>query len=163
MDALARIGELLLHRGGGLAHGSLGLLLDALHRLLQLVDLALAHRLVELGAELRRLPLDDAHVLADGAQQRRQVLGADHEQRHDAEDQQLAGGDVEHQLNPMARSRARFLPHGMTARRLAPNLRRQPVAKLSSWRSSRPCWAPRPPAPPAWAPRPPGPSAARPF
>src|SRR5581483_10520400 len=39
---------------------------------------------------------DDAHVLADGAQQRRQVLRPDDDQRHDAEDQELAGGEVEH-------------------------------------------------------------------
>src|SRR5262249_17452618 len=104
--ACASLGQMLLDRGLSVLHRGLGLLLDALHRLPELGKLALAHRLVELSAEFRRLALDDAHVLADGAQQRRQILRADDEQRHDAKDQQLAGGEVEHRLNSVARSQA---------------------------------------------------------
>ena len=84
----------------------LGLLRDLLHVLLELGQLGLAHRLVELGAELLRVPPDDAHVLADRAQQHREVLRADDEQRHDREQQQLAGGDVEHRLPSRAQALA---------------------------------------------------------
>src|SRR5262249_56392375 len=104
--ARASVGQMLLDGGLSVLHRRLGFLLDALHRLPELGKLALAHRLVELSAEFGRLALDDANVLADGTQQRRQILGADDEQRHDTKDQQLAGGKVEHRLNSVARSQA---------------------------------------------------------
>src|SRR5262249_18144665 len=104
--ARASVGQMLLDGGLSVLHRRLGLLLDALHRLPELGKLALAHRLVELSAEFGRLALDDANVLADGTQQRRQILGADDEQRHEAKDQQFAGGKVEPRLTSGARSQA---------------------------------------------------------
>src|SRR5262245_32713543 len=102
----ARIRHMLFDRGLRVPHRRLGLLLDALHGFSELGKLALAHGFVELSAELSRLALDDAHILADGAQQRRQVLGANDQQRNNAKDQELAGGEVEHRLNSVARSQA---------------------------------------------------------
>src|SRR5262249_24544248 len=83
----------------GGAHGLLGIAAERFDVTLEIGQFGFAHGLVELGTKFRRLPFDHAHVLADRAQQRRQVLGTDHEQGHDPKDQQLAGSDVEHRFN----------------------------------------------------------------
>src|SRR6516162_7467269 len=200
VHALASLGQVALNRGLRILHRRLGLLLDALHRLPELGKLALAHGLVELSAELGRLALDDAHVLADGAQQCRQVLGTDDEQRHDAKDQELAGSEVEHRSTLVRAHEPLFpdpsCPDPCRPTCVAPPVMPEPVLPepvlpepvspepvllqpallervatsstvgpqpIRSWRSTRPCWAPRPPvARLACRPPPPKPWAARP-
>src|SRR5262245_48253807 len=99
VDTRLRLLPILFHRLLGRPHGLLGLAAEGLYVFSQIRQLRLAHGFIELRAKLCRLALDDANVLADRAQQRRQVLWTDDEQRHDAKDQEFAGGDVEHRLN----------------------------------------------------------------
>ena len=56
----------------------------------------LAHRVLELALEVGGRAAKLAGVMAEGAHQPRQVLGADHDDRHHGDDQKLRPTDVEH-------------------------------------------------------------------
>ena len=70
--------------------------MKVLHGFAHLVDLAVAHRLLELALEVGGHVPDLAEVMAESAHQPRQLLGADHDDRHHADDQELRPTDVEH-------------------------------------------------------------------
>ena len=75
-----------------------------LELLLHLVELGLADHLVDMAAELRRHAAHLGHPLAPAAQHVRQLLGADHDQRHDRDDQKLRTVDTEHRRSCLPRT-----------------------------------------------------------
>ncbi len=81
-----------------LAHGPADrrLLLELAELVLEVVELGVADRLVELGLEIGGEPPRLADQPADLAQGLRQVLGRNENQGHDADQQQLAHIEIEH-------------------------------------------------------------------
>ena len=122
VDVDARRLDLAVDGARADVHGGAHLAADGIELLLEAIELGFAHRLVELAAELGRVPADDAEILADGAQQDRQILGADDDQRDDGEDQQLAGGDVEHASSRLPTRSEREAPRRPSARPAQPVL-----------------------------------------
>src|SRR4051794_4158355 len=75
------------------AHDPLILLLPlALHFL----QLGFAHHGIEAGPEMAHDPAHSSGPITDGAHDPRQVLGTDDDQRHQGNEQQLRGCDIEH-------------------------------------------------------------------
>ena len=85
------------------------ILIDVRDFLPDALELGLPHRfaemILELGGHAARLRRHGA----DGAQRFRQILRADGDQRHRANDHHLAPGDVEH-VNPAAMAKPRVPP-----------------------------------------------------
>ena len=67
-----------------------------LHGFAHLVDLAVAHRVLELALEVARHRPELAGVMAEGAHQPRQLLRPNHDDGDDADDQKFGPTDIEH-------------------------------------------------------------------
>src|SRR4029077_8017718 len=87
--------------------------------LLHLVELGLAHHLVDMAAEFRGHAAHLRHPFAPGAQQAGQLLRTDDDQRHDRNQQQLGTVNTEHRRSASPASNRRPL--------------RQTLAALSWW------------------------------
>ena len=67
-----------------------------LHGLSHLVDLAVAHRVLELALKVARHRPELAGVMAESAHQARQLLWPDHDDGDDADDQKFRPTNIEH-------------------------------------------------------------------
>src|SRR5690606_23278146 len=100
-DRTGRIGSGLLHsrrRALGMLAHDLFVLLAPL--LLHLLHLGLADHRIEAGAEMTGDFSDLADPPARGAQRQRQVFRADHDHRHDDDEQEFSRADVKHGRGP---------------------------------------------------------------
>ena len=71
-------------------------MLEPRHLVPKILKVGFLHRVHELALELSGHTAKLTNHLPDLAQHARQVLGRDEDKRHDADDQQLAGVEIEH-------------------------------------------------------------------
>ena len=76
--------------------GRLELLRGALHLLLQLAQFVQFHFAADVGFHVTDIPLQAAEQQAHRARRLRQPLGADDDQRHDADDHDFGEANVKH-------------------------------------------------------------------